>query len=138
MLKHVASILASAVLLSACGQQQVADPSAAQEQAALAAYNDLKAGQFDAFLAHLTPDLQKEFQDNPKVMKKFSYSIPDSELKSKTLMVKSMVTQTNQPSEFKVSYEMAYPKNLVQYDVSFDKPNGSPQIQNFNIRVYGE
>jgi hypothetical protein len=37
-----------------------------------------------------------------------------------------------------VSYEIAYPKNLVQYDVSFDQPNGSTKIRNFNIQVFGE
>ena len=131
--------LGSAFVLSACGLEQstVADPSPAQVHAADVAYQDLRDGKFDAFLAQITPELQQQFQDNPKVMKKFSHSIPQGEYKSKTLMVKNVVANA-QGSEFKVSYEIAYPNNLVQYDVSFDAPNGSDKIQNFNIRVFGE
>lgn len=132
--------LSSVVLLSACNSQQssVPDPSPAQVQAAEMAYQDLRDAKFDEFLVQLTPELQQQFQDNPKVMKKFSHSIPKGDYKSKTLMLKNFNEQISKGSEYKVSYEIAYPGNLVQYDVSFDKPNGSSKIQNFNIRVFGE
>lgn len=126
-------------LLTACSDAvQVADPSPAQVQAAELAYNDLRDGKYDEFLAQLDPKLQRYFNENPKLMKKFSYSIPEGQYTSKTLMVKHFEEKSGQPSEYKISYEIAYPKNLVQYDVSFDQPNGGTQIQNFNIRVYGE
>jgi len=82
--------------------------------------------------------LQTQFKDNEKLMKRFSRSIPQGEYKSKTLMTKEIEEATNQPGQYKVSYEIAYPENLVQYDVSFDKPNGSNKIRNFNIQVFGE
>lgn len=126
--------------LTACTQQgaQLEDPSAAQAQVAEAAYNELRDGNYDVFLSHLKPELQQYFKDNQKVMKKFSHAIPEGAYKSKTLLVKKMETPAGKPQEFKVSYEIAYPNNLVQYDVSFDRPNGDTQIQNFNIRVFGE
>lgn len=132
-------LLSSVLLLAACGgsKNDIPDPSAAQTLAAETAYNDLRDRKYDAFLEHLDPKLQAHFKDNEKLMKKFSYTIPDGEYKSKTLMVKKIEQPENKPAEFKVSYEIAYPGNLVQYDVSFDQPNGSTQIQNFNIRVYG-
>ena len=71
-------------------------------------------------------------------MKRFSRWIPQGEYKSKSLRTKQIEEATNQPSQYKVSYEIAYPNNLVQYDVSFDKPNGSDKIRNFNIQVFGE
>ena len=111
----------------------MADPSLEQTTAAEVAYQDLRKGHFDEFLNHLDPKLQSHFQENPKLMQKFSRVIPQGDYKSKTLMVKSF----DQRSEFKVSYEIAYPGNLVQYDVSFDKPNGSTKIHNLNIRVFG-
>jgi len=82
--------------------------------------------------------LQTQFKDNEKLMKRFSRSIPQGEYKSKTLMTKEIEEATNQLGQYKVSYEIAYPENLVQYDVSFDKPNGSNKIRNFNIQVFGE
>ncbi|KGT48619.1 MULTISPECIES: DUF4878 domain-containing protein [Acinetobacter] len=132
-------LLAGLGLLAGCSNtDQVPNPSPAQEKVAEIAYNDLRDGKYEEFLSYLDPKLQQYFQENQKTMKKFSHSIPEGEYKSKTLMVKTFVEETGKPSEYKVSYEIAYPKNLVQYDVSFDKPNGSTKIQNFYIRVYGE
>ena len=139
MMKTKLMSLAGLALLAGCSTtEQVADPSTAQTQAAEIAYNDLRDGNYEEFLSYLDPKLQQYFQENQKTMKKFSHSIPEGEYKSKTLMVKTFVEKSGQPSEYKVSYEIAYPNNLVQYDVSFDKPNGSSKIQNFYIRVYGE
>jgi hypothetical protein len=130
----LACAVLSSMLLMGCDQAtSVADPSLEQTKAAEVAYQDLRKGHFDAFLNHLDPKLQAHFQENPKLMQKFSRVIPQGDYKSKTLMVKSF----DQRSEFKVSYEIAYPGNLVQYDVSFDKPNGSTKIHNLNIRVFG-
>ncbi|WP_171266081.1 DUF4878 domain-containing protein [Acinetobacter sp. LoGeW2-3] len=133
-------LLAGLSVLAGCSNnaKQVPDPSAAQVQAAEIAYKDLRDGKYEEFLSYLDPKLQQYFQENQKTMKKFSHSIPEGEYKSKTLMVKTFVEGTGKLSEYKVSYEIAYPNNLVQYDVSFDKPNGSAKIQNFYIRVYGE
>jgi hypothetical protein len=117
--------------------QQLADPSAAQEQAAFTAYEHLKEGQFDDFLSQLEPTLQAHFQDNQKVMKKFAASIPKQQYSSKKILIKQMAEEQGK-SHYKVSYELKYPQNLVQYDVSFDAPNGSEKIRNFNIQVFGE
>lgn len=139
-MKSKLMLCGSAVLLSACGAQSddIPNPSTVQEQAATSAYTDLRDGEYDKFLAHLEPELQRYFQDNQKVMRKFSHAIPKEAYKSKTLMVKQLDENAAKGSEFKVSYEIAYPQNLVQYDVSFDRPNGSTQIKNLNIRVFGE
>ena len=73
--------------LTACGTtEELPNPSAAQEQAAWEAYEDLKDGQYQDFLQHLTPELQQHFASNEKMMRKFSHSIPKVESKSKTLM----------------------------------------------------
>jgi hypothetical protein len=118
-----------------CTQQpDLPDPNAAQVQAADAAYQDLSQRDFEGFIEHLDPALQTYFAENPKVLRKFASSIPKDQIKSKTLMSKQMQSET----EYKVSYEIAYPKNLVQYDVSFDQPNGSAKINNINIQVFGE
>lgn len=132
--------LASVIALNGCSNNNMKDvpnPSVAQEQAAETAYADLRDGKFDDFLNHLEPELQTHFQDNAKIMKKFSHQIPKGEYKSKTIMIKEIQESTDQPNQYRVSYEISYPKNLVQYDVSFDKPNGSSKIRNFNIQVFG-
>lgn len=127
--------LSTALALLGCGQQQdLPDPSAEQVQAADAAYQDLSQRDFEKFVQHLDPKLQVYFEENPKVLKKFASAIPKDSMKSKTIMKKTMQSA----AEYKVSYEIAYPKNLVQYDVSFDKPQGSPKINNINIQVFGE
>ena len=126
--------LSAVLALVGCGQQDLADPSAAQVQAADAAYQDLSQRDFEKFVQHLDPKLQSYFAENPKVLRKFASAIPKDTMKSKTIMSKSMPNV----NEYKVSYEIAYPKNLVQYDVSFDQPNGSAKINNINIQVFGE
>lgn len=133
-------LLTAAIALSGCNNamDSMPDPSPEQEKAAQVAYEDLRDGKYDEFLAQLEPKLQTEFQNNEKIIKRFSRSIPQGEYKSKTIMRKSFEENNGKPSEYKVSYEIAYPKNLVQYDVSFDQPNGSTKIRNFNIQVFGE
>ena len=132
-------LLAAAVALSGCNSMDnIPNPSPEQEKAAQLAYEDLRDGKYEEFLDQLEPQLQTQFKDNEKLMKRFSRSIPQGEYKSKTLMTKEIEEATNQPGQYKVSYEIAYPENLVQYDVSFDKPNGGNKIRNFNIQVFGE
>ena len=132
-------LLAAAVALTGCNSMDnIPNPSPEQEKAAQLAYEDLRDGNYEEFLDQLEPQLQTQFKDNEKLMKRFSRSIPQGEYKSKTLMTKEIEEATNQPGQYKVSYEIAYPENLVQYDVSFDKPNGSNKIRNFNIQVFGE
>jgi hypothetical protein len=127
--------LTVAAMLVGCGNNSdLPDPSAAQVQAADSAYQDLAQRDFDKFLQYLDPKLQAHFAENPKILKKFASAIPKDQMKSKTLMNKQMQSAT----EYKISYEIAYPKNLVQYDVSFDQPNGSAKINNINIQVFGE
>ena len=138
-MKTQSMLLAAAVALSGCNSMDnIPNPSPEQEQAAQLAYEDLRDGKYDEFLDHLEPQLQTQFKDNEKLMKRFSRSIPKGEYKSKTLMTKQIEEATNQPGQYKISYEIAYPNNLVQYDVSFDQPNGSNKIRNFNIQVFGE
>lgn len=131
------SLMSTALLLAACsGTAEIADPSAAQAQAADQAFADLRDGKYEVFLNHLEPKLQAHFQDNPKILKKFSASIPKQAYLDKKIMTKNL-EQDNGQSQYKISYELKYPKNLVQYDVSFDAPNGSAKISNFNIQVFG-
>lgn len=132
-------LLTTVLALAACDRniKEIPDPSPAQTKAAEVAYDDLRDGKFEDFLAHLEPELQAHFKENEKIMKKFSHQIPKGQYKSKTLLIKKIEESTAAPSQYKVSYEIAYPKNLVQYDVSFDQPNGSTKIRNFNIQVFG-
>ena len=129
---------AALVILRTSIQAEKSQQAQLQEQAAQLAYEDLRDGKYDEFLDQLEPQLQTQFKDNEKLMKRFSRSIPKGEYKSKTLMTKQIEEATNQPGQYKISYEIAYPNNLVQYDVSFDQPNGSNKIRNFNIQVFGE
>ncbi len=147
MKKKVALIFAATMLsLVGCkqSQDQVPEPTAAQQQVAFAAYDQLRDGEYEQFLTHLEPELQQYFQDNQRVMKKFSKSIPKDAERSRTLMTKKIEQQANQSKQYKISYEIAYPKNLVQYDVSFDAVANSatttqqPKIRNLNIQVFGE
>ena len=116
----------------------IPNPSAAQEKVAEQAYNDLKEKNFDQFLTHLEPELKDEFMKDEKTLRKFSASLPKTELKHKKIVSKSMETESNKPSFYTVTYEYSYDKNLVQYDVSFDKPNGSTKIRDLNVSVFGE
>ena len=61
-----------------------------------------------------------------------------SELKHKKIVSKKIEKSTDKPSLYTVTYEYSYDKNLVQYDVSFDKPNGSTKIRKLNVAVFGE
>lgn len=130
----------SFLLLTACASpnNELPNPSQAQEKAAFEAYTDLQNSDYDAFLLHLDPNLQSYFKENEKVMRKFSHSIPNEAYKSKTLMTKKIETDASGVEQYKVSYEITYPKNLVQYDVSFDRAQGDSTIKNFNVRVFGE
>jgi len=104
-------LLAAAVALSGCNSMDnIPDPSPEQEKAAQLAYEDLRDGKYDEFLDQLEPQLQTQFKDNEKLMKRFSRSIPQGEYKSKTLMTKEIEEATNQLGQYKVSYEIAYPK----------------------------
>ena len=58
--------------------------------------------------------------------------------KTKKIVAKNIVKATKQPSKYTVTYEYAYDKNLVQYDVSFDKAGGSNQIRDLSVAVFGE
>ncbi len=128
-------LCATVVALVGCSKQQdLPDPSAAQAQAAEMAYQQLSQRNFEQFMHYLDPKLQAHFEQNPKILKKFATAIPKDVIKSKTLMTKRM----ENPQEYTVSYEISYPKNLVQYDVSFNQPNGSTKINNINIQVFGE
>ena len=95
-------------------------------------------------MTHLEPELQQYFQENQRVMKKFTSAIPKDTECCRTLMTKKIEQQANHSQQYKVSYEIAYPKNLVQYDVSFDEGTNAltatnqPKIRNLNIQVYGE
>ena len=95
-------------------------------------------------MTHLEPELQQYFQENQRVMKKFTSAIPKDTERSRTLMIKKIEQQANHSQQYKVSYEIAYHKNLVQYDVSFDEGTNAltatnqPKIRNLNIQVFGE
>ena len=54
------------------------------------------------------------------------------------IVSKKIEKSTDKPSLYTVTYEYSYDKNLVQYDVSFDKPNGSTKIRKLNVAVFGE
>ena len=145
-MKIQCAICATILSLAGCSrvQDNVPEPTAAQQQVAFAAYTELKEGQYEQFLTHLEPELQQYFQDNQRVMKKFTSAIPKDAERSRTLMIKKIEQQANHSQQYKVSYEIAYPKNLVQYDVSFDEginaltAKNQPKIRNLNIQVFGE
>ena len=51
---------------------------------------------------------------------------------------KEIEKSTEKPSLYAVTYEYAYSnKNLVQYDVGFDKAGGSTKIRSFDVKLYG-
>lgn len=64
-------ICATILSLVGCGQVQdnVPEPTEAQQQVAFSAYTDLQKGQYEQFLSHLEPELQQYFQENQRVMK---------------------------------------------------------------------
>jgi hypothetical protein len=137
-------LLSSMLLLSGCekiGQKvlnSMPDPSEKQAQVAQKAYDDLKDGNFEQFYTYLEPDLKAEFQKNEKELRKFSQGIPKQVFSSKKIVAKNIEKGTNKPSIYKVTYEYGYEnKNLVQYDVSFDKAGGSEKIRDLNVSVFG-
>lgn len=144
MLKRNYALLASVLALSGCdklGQQAMnalPDPSASQAQAAQGAYDDLRAQNFDQLMTRLEPELQAKFDGNEKQMHKFARGLPKAEYKTKKIVAKNMVKSTGQPSKYTVTYEYAYEKNLVQYDVSFDQAGGSDKIRDLSVSVFGE
>lgn len=62
-------ICATILSLAGCGQVQdnVPEPTEAQQQVAFSAYTDLQKGQYEQFLSHLEPELQQYFQENQRV-----------------------------------------------------------------------
>jgi hypothetical protein len=144
MMKLQYAVLASALALGGCeklGQQAmnaIPDPSAAQAEAAQAAYDDLRAQNFSQLMTRLEPELQARFSGNEKEMHKFARGLPKENYKTKKIVAKNIVKATNQPSKYTVTYEYAYDKNLVQYDVSFDKAGGSAKIRDLSVSVFGE
>lgn len=92
---------------------------AQRKQAAQAAYDDLRAQNFSQLMTRLEPELQRRgFIGNEKEMHKFARGLPKENYKTKKIVAKNIVKATNQPSKYTVTYEYAYDKNLVQYDVS--------------------
>ena len=96
-MKIQCAICATILGLAGCSrvQDNVPEPTAAQQQVAFAAYTELKEGQYEQFLTHLEPELQQYFQDNQRVMKKFSSAIPEDAERSRTLMTKKIEQQAN-------------------------------------------
>ncbi|MGQ9372429.1 DUF3887 domain-containing protein [Acinetobacter tandoii] len=142
MMKMKYAILASVLAFSGCdklGQQaNIPDPSPQQVQAAQEAYDDLRAQNFDQLMTHFEPELQARYQGNQKDMQKFARGLPQENYKTKKIVSKKLLNESNQPSKYTVTYEYAYDKNLVQYDVSFDKPDGSSKIRDISVSVFGE
>ena len=78
------------------------------------------------------------FIKNQKQMLKFSKALPKEDYRSKKIVAKRIEKDSSKPSLYKVTYEYAYDNNLVQYDVSFDKPNGSTLIRNLDVQIFGK
>lgn len=142
-LKYFAVV--SLLALSGCdkiGQKALnAIPDLSQEQAqvAQAAYDELRTGNFDQLYTYFEPELKAKFVQNEKELRKFARGIPNQEYSRKNIVAKHIEKATDKPSLYTVTYEYGYTnKNLVQYDVSFDKPAGSSKIRDFNISVFGE
>jgi hypothetical protein len=136
--------LSAVMFLASCDQigkqalNSLPDPSQEQEAAAQTAYDHLRHAEFDALAENFSPALNAKFNANGKELKRFAKQLPKEDYKSKKIVSKHIADGTNQPSEYTVSYEYGYPKNLVQYDVSFDKAGGSSKIQDINIQIFGE
>ena len=111
-------LLSSLFALAGCdklGQKAmdaIPNPSPAQEQVAVDAYNDLRDKKFDEFLTYLEPELQAEFNKDTKTLRKFSYVLPKSELKHKKIVSKKIEKSTDKPSLYTVTYEYSYDKNF--------------------------
>lgn len=135
-------LLGCAMLMSGCGQigkNAIADPSVEQAQVAQAVYDQLREGNLEKLYPYFEPELTAKFMQNEKELRKFARSIPKQEYTRKNIVSKHFETATGQPSLYTLTYEYGYSnKNLVQYDVSFDKPAGSSKIRKLNLSVFGE
>ena len=138
------AVFASILALGGCekmGQKAmnaIPDPSPQQEQVAQAAYDDLRAQNFTQLMTRLEPELQARVTGDEKAMHQFARGLQRENYKTKKMVAKNIVKATKQPSKYTVTYEYAYDKNLVQYDVSFDKAGGSNQIRDLSVAVFGE
>jgi ABC-2 type transport system permease protein len=87
---------------------------------------------------YFEPELQREFKTHEKDMRKFAKSIPKQAITTQKIVSKHIEKSTEKPSLYAVTYEYAYSnKNLVQYDVGFDKAGGSTKIRSFDVKLYG-
>ena len=138
-------LLGCVIALSGCDQigqkalNAIPDPSVEQTEVAQAAYDQLREGNFDKLYTYFEPELKAKFEQNEKELRKFARGIPKQDYSRKNIVAKHIEKSTEKPSLYTVTYEYGYTnKNLVQYDVSFDKPEGSNKIRDFNISVFGE
>ncbi|WP_180065022.1 DUF3887 domain-containing protein [Acinetobacter sp. YH16037] len=138
-------LLGCVIALSGCDQigqkalNAIPDPSAEQTEVAQAAYDQLREGNFEKLYTYFEPELKAKFEQNEKELRKFAQGIPKQDYSRKNIVAKHIEKSTEKPSLYTVTYEYGYTnKNLVQYDVSFDKPAGSNKIRDFNISVFGE
>ena len=138
-------LLGCVIALSGCDQigqkalNAIPDPSEAQAEVAQVAYDQLREGNFDQLYVYLEPELKAKFMQNEKELRKFTRGIPDKPYTRKNIVAKHIEKATDKPSLYTVTYEYGYNNtNLVQYDVSFDKPAGSSKIRNLNVFVFGE
>ncbi|WOE31475.1 MULTISPECIES: DUF3887 domain-containing protein [unclassified Acinetobacter] len=132
-----------AVLLTACDQinqytQSVPDPSPEQARVAQIAYDHLTRAEFEQLTENFAPELKTKFAQNNKVLKKFAQDLPQQAYQSKKIVAKHLDHSKTHPARYTVSYEYAYPKNLVQYDVSFDPADHQNKIRDINIQIFGE
>lgn len=134
---------ASMFVLTACDQldsqsfDATPNPSPEQEQMAQMAYDHLRHAEFDLLIENFSPELKAKFQQNGKELKKFAQDLPKENYKSKKIVAKHIDQEAPSEGRYTVSYEYAYPKNLVQYDVSFAQV-GSHKIRDINIQIFGE
>ncbi|WP_291390132.1 DUF3887 domain-containing protein, partial [Acinetobacter sp.] len=112
--------------------------SPAQEKAAQQAYQAFTQGDFPQLYTYFEPELQRKFKTHEKDMRKFAKSIPKQAITTQKIVSKHIEKSTEKPSLYAVTYEYAYSnKNLVQYDVGFDKAGGSTKIRSFDVKLYG-
>ncbi len=133
-MKKICLWFATVAVLSGCNMSSsVPDPSPNQDKIAQATYDLLRQGQLEAANQNFEPQLQQYFAQNQKQMKKFSHVLPKTDYKTKKIVAKNI-----DQNMYTVSYEYAYDGNLVQYNVSFDRPQGSEKIRNLDIQVFGK
>ena len=142
MMKIKYALWASLLALGGCEKlsqgTDIPEPSTEQSQVAQQAYDDLRSQNFDHLMKNFEPELQARYKGNEKAMQKFARGLPQENYKTKKIVSKKFLNEPNQASKYTVTYEYAYDKNLVQYDVSFDKPNGSAKIRDISVSVFGE